>query len=181
MTALLNLMFYSFFYETPQEEQLHRREQAELDAIKCELSAEMTSVERLGFARVATSCTPKELDKKIASYRKRIDREEKNRGKQEDILRDYYDKKARWDEVLKAVGNIKALLTKLDALFTKRQKAFLEFRKFIGLRASVRTPALSGSNILHADFNCNHLLTHLKHTCSTYLSSCCRKEGTTES
>ncbi|KAL9969292.1 hypothetical protein ACROYT_G021491 [Oculina patagonica] len=85
--------------------------------------------------RVATRRTVKSLETEIIQKTKRIQTEERNKGKHEDITREYFEAKKRYEGIMESLKNLKKYSKRLRKVMEDRAKAFVNYRHFIAIRA----------------------------------------------
>lgn len=85
--------------------------------------------------RVSTRRTVKSLETEIIQKRRRIETEERNKGKHEDITREYFEAKKRYEGIMESLKNLKRYSKRLKAVMEQRAKAFVNYRHFIAIRA----------------------------------------------
>lgn len=85
--------------------------------------------------RVETRRTVKNLESEILQKTKRIQTEEKNKGKHEDITREYFEAKTRYDDIMESLRNLRRYSKRLKKVMEERAKAYLAYRQFIAVRA----------------------------------------------
>ncbi|KAJ7385875.1 Structural maintenance of chromosomes protein 6 [Desmophyllum pertusum] len=85
--------------------------------------------------RVATRRTVKNLESEIIQKTRRIQTEERNKGKHEDITREYFEAKKRYEGIMESLKNLKKYSKRLRKVMEDRAKAFVNYRHFIAIRA----------------------------------------------
>lgn len=85
--------------------------------------------------RVTTKRSVKSLETEIIQKTKRIQTEERNKGRHEDITRDYFEAKKRYEGIMESLKNLKRYNRRLKAVMEQRAKAFINYRHFIAIRA----------------------------------------------
>jgi len=85
--------------------------------------------------RVNTRRTVKSLETEIIQKTRRIQTEEKNKGKHEDITREFFEAKTRYDSIMESLKNLKKYSKRLRLVMEQRAKAFVNYRHFIAIRA----------------------------------------------
>lgn len=85
--------------------------------------------------RVNTRRTVKNLESEIIQKTRRIQTEEKNKGKHEDITREYFEAKTRYDSIMDSLKNLKRYSKRLKVVMEERAKAFINYRHYIAIRA----------------------------------------------
>lgn len=85
--------------------------------------------------RVNTRRTVKNLESEIIQKTRRIQTEERNKGKHEDITREYFEAKTRYDSIMESLKNLKKYSKRLKAVMEQRAKAYIGYRHYIAIRA----------------------------------------------
>lgn len=85
--------------------------------------------------RVNTRRTVKSLESEIIQKNRRIQTEERNKGKHEDITREYFEAKTRYESIMESLKNLKRYSKRLKAVMEQRAKAFVSYRHYIAVRA----------------------------------------------
>lgn len=85
--------------------------------------------------RVTTRRTVKSLETEIIQKTKRIQTEEQNKGRHEDITREYFEAKKRYEGIMESLKNLKKYSRRLKMVMEQRAKAFINYRHYIAIRA----------------------------------------------
>ncbi|XP_033121224.1 structural maintenance of chromosomes protein 6-like [Anneissia japonica] len=109
--------------------------QKELEAKQKEIESAQEKARSICAERIETRRTAQNIDSEINQISKRIEKERKSRGDPEQITREYYDAKNKFIEITTQMKNFKAFVTKLEELLKMRRHTYLEFRRFIAMRA----------------------------------------------
>lgn len=99
------------------------------------LVQEKTEQAAMFCERVNTRRTVKNLESEILQKTKRIQTEEKNKGKHEDITREYFDAKTRYEGIMESLKNLKRYSKRLKKIMEERAKAYVNYRHFVAIRA----------------------------------------------
>ncbi|XP_020912192.1 structural maintenance of chromosomes protein 6 [Exaiptasia diaphana] len=85
--------------------------------------------------RVDTRRSVRSLETEIIQKERRIQTEENNHGKHEEITRKYYEAKMKFEETKSCMKNLLKYKKRLEDVLKKRSAAYIDYRKFIAIRA----------------------------------------------
>ncbi|XP_071965000.1 structural maintenance of chromosomes protein 6-like isoform X2 [Antedon mediterranea] len=106
-----------------------------VEAKEKEIEIARGKASQISEERIPTQRKAQNIDSEIHQITRRIEKERQSRGDPEQITREYYDAKNKFFAIVTQMKQCKAFVTKLKELLKTRRQTYLEFRRYVAMRA----------------------------------------------
>uniref|UniRef100_A0A6I8PMA1 Structural maintenance of chromosomes protein 6 n=1 Tax=Xenopus tropicalis TaxID=8364 RepID=A0A6I8PMA1_XENTR len=123
-------------YEDKLKEHLDhiQKRKEEVAGKEQELEVKISQAKCICPERIEVSRTARSLDTEINRLREKINSEEVLHGNREEIIKQYYEAKERYQDAARKIKHLKRFITLLDTIMEQRHECFQKFRRSLTLR-----------------------------------------------